>query len=165
MLTNREFIWTSGPDLLKDRINLSHPFQFTKYATPAVLKIMSTTTIQVPTAVEGFSSLQAAPKFGNEIRTAPIQKHDVETTLNFHKDNEDGSPPHPTYVDRPETYDRPVETHKVTIHDVRGEEDKYSLDQNGFEIIRRPAQEKDFLDDDKIKTLYYAEVDQLLKDV
>jgi hypothetical protein len=89
---------------------------------------------------------------------------DVNTVLNYHKPNEDGSPPHPTYVDRPETYDRPVETHPVTIRDVRGRESEFTLDGSGFQIYRNTANEKDFLDDQQIKSGYYAEVEQLLKD-
>jgi hypothetical protein len=91
--------------------------------------------------------------------------HDVHTVLHYHKPNEDGSPPHPTYVDRPETYDRPFEIHPVTVHDVRGHEKDYTLDGNGFQFHRHSANEKDFLDDEKIKSGYYAETEQLLKDV
>lgn len=89
---------------------------------------------------------------------------DVQTELHYFKANEDGSPPHPTYVDKPETYARPFETHPATIHDVRGSEDKYTLDGNGFQIHSHTATEKDFLDDDQIKAVYYPEVEQLLKD-
>ncbi|KAF7556131.1 hypothetical protein G7Z17_g1672 [Cylindrodendrum hubeiense] len=103
------------------------------------------------------SDTQTAAK-GSDSRT-------VTTQLHFHKDNEDGSPPHATYVDRPETYARPSVAHDVAIHDVRGEEDKYTLDGNGFQIHKRGATEKDFLDDDQIKSSYYPEVEQLLKDV
>ncbi|KAK5995127.1 Low-affinity methionine permease [Cladobotryum mycophilum] len=94
-----------------------------------------------------------------------LPKHDVQTTLNYYKENEDGSPPHPTYVDRPETYDRPLETHPVTVRDVSGEEDKYTLDGNGFKYHRHTSREKDFVDDEQIKAQYYPEVEQLLKDV
>ncbi|KAF1848187.1 uncharacterized protein K460DRAFT_333958 [Cucurbitaria berberidis CBS 394.84] len=63
------------------------------------------------------------------------------------------------------TYDRPFEVHPATIRDVRGSENKYTLDGNGFQFHRNSAQEKDFLDDEKIKSGYYAETEQLLKDV
>jgi hypothetical protein len=89
---------------------------------------------------------------------------DVDTILNYYKPNEDGSPPHPTYVDRPETYERPVEPHSVIVHDVRGRESDYTLDGNGFQFYRNTSNEKDFLDEEKIKSGYYAEVEQLLKD-
>jgi hypothetical protein len=94
----------------------------------------------------------------------PAGKKDVVATLNFYKPNEDGSGPHATYVDRPETYDRPREPHDVTIHDVRGSEKDYTLDQNGFQIYPHVATEKAFVDDEQIKTHYYAETEQLLKD-
>lgn len=91
--------------------------------------------------------------------------HDVTATLNYHKPNEDGSPPHPTYVDRPETYERPIESHTVKIRDISGRESEYSLDGNGFQVHRQSATEKEFLDDDQIKSFYYPEVERLLKDV
>ncbi|KAL6707869.1 hypothetical protein ACN47E_003769 [Coniothyrium glycines] len=89
---------------------------------------------------------------------------DAHTILNYHKPNEDGSPPHPTYVDRPETYERPVEAHPTTVRDVTGREEEFTLDVNGFEFYNNIAQEKDFTDDEKIKTGYYAETEHLLKE-
>ncbi|KAG9199374.1 hypothetical protein G6514_008533 [Epicoccum nigrum] len=89
---------------------------------------------------------------------------DVYTILNFHKPNEDGSPPHATYIDRPETYDRPVEPHGVEVKDVRGRENEFSLDSNGFQFYKHQSVEKEFLDDVKIKDQYYKETEQLLKD-
>lgn len=88
---------------------------------------------------------------------------DVHTVLHYYKANEDGSPPQPTYVDRPETYFRPFESHATTIKDVRGCEDDFNLDQHGFQFYRHTAQEEDFIDDDNIKKGYYAETEQLLK--
>ncbi|KPI42179.1 uncharacterized protein AB675_5458 [Cyphellophora attinorum] len=93
-----------------------------------------------------------------------VTKHHVRTILNYHKPNEDGSPPHATYVGRPETYERPVDPVEVTINDIRGETDKYNLDSNGFQLYNFPSAEKDFLDDDKIKAEYYPETERLLKE-
>lgn len=90
--------------------------------------------------------------------------HHVQTTLNFVKENEDGSPPEPSYVGRPETYDRPVVAIPATIHDISGHELDYTLDSHGFQIYYHESQEKDFLDDEKLKREYYAETEQLLKD-
>jgi hypothetical protein len=90
--------------------------------------------------------------------------HHVQTTLNFLKENEDGSPPKPTYADRPETYDRPVTTLPATIHDISGHELDYTLDGHGFQLYYHESQEKDFQDDEKIKREYYPETEQLLKD-
>jgi hypothetical protein len=122
---------------------------------------MATAAVQLP---------QSTPTFSHQIlnesaKSSTTKTHDVQTTLNYYKPNEDGSPPHPTYVDRPETYDRPVEPHNVTVHDVTGREKEYTLDGNGFQFHRHTSVEKDFLDDEQIKAQYYPETEQLLKDV
>lgn len=94
-----------------------------------------------------------------------VPPHDVETTLNYYKPNEDGSPPHPTVIGQPETYFRPDDTRPVTIHDISGREKEFTLDNQGFQVHRQPATEKDFVDDGQIKASYYPETEQLLKDV
>ena len=121
---------------------------------------MATAAVQLP---------QSTPTFSHQILNSSTSSktpkaQDVETTLNYFKPNEDGSPPHPTYVDRPETYNRPVENHPVTVHDVTGREKEYSLDKNGFQFYKHKSVEKDFLDDEQIKAQYYPETEQLLKD-
>lgn len=56
-------------------------------------------------------------------------------------------------------------TMPVVIRDISGEEDKYDLDTYGFQFVKHESKEKDFLDAEKIKTEYYAETEQLVKDV
>jgi len=65
---------------------------------------------------------------------------------------------------KPETYSRPFVPQDVVVHDVSGEEKKYTLDSHGFQIYPHESIEKDFLDDEKIKANYYPETEQLLKD-
>lgn len=98
---------------------------------------------------------QAIPK-GREAR-------DVVAEFNYYKDPGDGSPPAPSYVGKPETYERPVETRAMVVHDIRGEEDRYTLDTTGFEIYKHVSQETAFEDDEEIKKIYYPEVEELLK--
>ena len=90
-------------------------------------------------------------------------KH-VNTSLNYYKDPGDGSEPLPSYVGKPETYERPTQPFDVTVQDIRGEQQKYSLDTTGFEIYNHKSIEKDFIDEDQIKAIYYPETEQLLKD-
>lgn len=125
---------------------------------------MATAAVQLPTSALGQGGATAPAVQQQATKPAP-QGRDVRTTLNFYKPNADGSPPHPTYVDRPETYDRPFEPHEVLIRDVRGAEDRYTLDGSGFQFHRHVATEKEFADDEKIKASYYPETEQLLKDV
>ncbi|EJT71333.1 hypothetical protein GGTG_10592 [Gaeumannomyces tritici R3-111a-1] len=128
---------------------------------------MATAAVQLPSSA---LSLGGAPApTAQQLQTAAAkpapQARDVRTTLNFYKPNADGSPPHPTYTDRPETYDRPVEPHDMLIRDVRGSDERHTLDGSGFQFHRHVATEKEFVDEDKIRGSYYPETEQLLKDV
>ena len=124
------------------------------------------TAVQLPAPPANFGDIDR-PVATSALPEAalPSKPGDVRTELNFYKPNEDGSPPHPTYVDRPETYDRPIETHPVTVHDITGDAARYTLDGNGFQLHTHESAEKDFIDDEHIKAVYYPETEQLLKDV
>ena len=127
---------------------------------------MATAAVQQPQAPTHFDSVpRNTPQVGKSEASASVTPRDVYTTLNYFKDSEDGSPPHPTYIDKPETYARPFETHPVTVHDITGHEAEYTLDTSGFQVHNHFATEKDFLEDDQIKSSYYPETEQLLKDV
>ena len=65
---------------------------------------------------------------------------------------------------KPETYERPYVALDVVVHDIAGEEDKYNLDSHGFQIYKHISEEKEFVDDERIKAEYYPETEQLLKD-
>lgn len=94
---------------------------------------------------------------------ASPQLHNVHTTMNFFKPNEDGSPPSPAYMARPETFERPPETHNVLIQDVTGKESNFSLEKEGFQFVPHVSAEKDFADQERVKDVYYKEIDALLK--
>lgn len=129
---------------------------------------MAAASVYTSTFADGLESerkISLEPQLDRSPETPRTVKHDVATILNYFKDNEDGSPPHPTYVDRPETFTRPFESHSVTIKDIAGEESKYTLDKNGFQVHGHVSTERDFLDNDQIKASYYPETEQLLKDV
>lgn len=98
--------------------------------------------------------------------TVPVSEkpHHVQTTLNFFKESEDGSPPSPTIVGKPESFNKPSISLPVTIHDVSGHELDYSLDGNGFQFYYHESTEKEFLDNEKIEREYYPETEKLLKD-
>jgi hypothetical protein len=54
--------------------------------------------------------------------------------------------------------------HNMTISDGRSLRDQLSLDVHGFELADHKTKMKNFLDEDEIKSVYYPEVDQLIKD-
>lgn len=108
---------------------------------------------------------------GNQVSVAdPVSQtketpksRDVEAVFNYYKDPEDGSPPAPNYVNRPGSYERVPISQRLVVHDVRGTEDKYTLDTTGFQFYEHESVEKEFLDDEKIKSVYYLETEELLK--
>ncbi|KAH7396720.1 putative CmcJ-like methyltransferase [Phaeosphaeria sp. MPI-PUGE-AT-0046c] len=53
----------------------------------------------------------------------------------------------------------------VTIHDIRGKEAEYTLHRNGFQVARLDSKLKpdDFHDRAKVKSVYYPELKELLK--
>lgn len=64
----------------------------------------------------------------------------------------------------PQISSRPSVPVPVEVTDISGSENKYTLDSHGFQLVHHESQEKVFVDDDQIKSNYYAEVEQLLKD-
>ncbi|KAL4901171.1 hypothetical protein BDW74DRAFT_187827 [Aspergillus multicolor] len=105
------------------------------------------------------------PRWGGYSIGEEEKPHHVNTTLNFFKDHEDGSGPTPNYVGSAESYRaQPVETVPVTITDVSGHELDYTLDGNGFQYYYHESVEKEFVDDEQIKKVYYPETEKLLKE-
>jgi hypothetical protein len=54
-------------------------------------------------------------------------------------------------------------TRTVTIHDVRGGEDRFDLDVNGFKFLKLPAKERSVESDEIIRGEYYPELEVVLK--
>lgn len=53
---------------------------------------------------------------------------------------------------------------EVRIDDARGRESEFTLDRNGFALVKAPTAVADFYDEDEIKRVYYPEVVRLLRD-
>ncbi|KZT05591.1 uncharacterized protein LAESUDRAFT_681098 [Laetiporus sulphureus 93-53] len=97
---------------------------------------------------------------------ATLAPHDVPTTLNYYVPAGDDEPPF-TYVEkapegRPQT-NTGLEPHPVVVQDARGRESEFSIDTTGFHFVKHVSAEKDFDDEERIKTVYYKEVEELLK--
>ncbi|KAL0956957.1 hypothetical protein HGRIS_003058 [Hohenbuehelia grisea] len=90
--------------------------------------------------------------------------HDVHTTLNYLKPVSEElyayvkEPP----AGKPRTNIQ-SEEYEAVVHDVRGKEDTVGLDKTGFQFVNHVSAEKEFLDEERIKTVYYQEVEELLK--
>ena len=91
------------------------------------------------------------------------QSGPVFTELNFFDAPKTGEKPH-SYMYKHDPQRNYGDIAKVVpINDIRGHENEYSLDENGFQVVKFSPQEKEFRDEEKIKTGYYKEVEQLLK--
>jgi hypothetical protein len=54
--------------------------------------------------------------------------------------------------------------HDVTIEDARGREAEFTLDRNGFALVKAPTGVADFYSPEEIKDVYYPEVERLVRD-
>src|SRR4051812_29891307 len=54
-------------------------------------------------------------------------------------------------------------TRAMTIHDVRGQEQKFNLDQNGFQFISLPEKGRDTREDEMIMKEYYPELEEIAR--
>src|SRR5437764_5534836 len=54
--------------------------------------------------------------------------------------------------------------HDVTIEDARGREAEFTLDRNGFALVKAPTAVADFYTPEEIRRVYYPEVERLLRD-
>lgn len=94
-----------------------------------------------------------------------LAPRDVQATLNYYAPL-DTQPPY-NHVDEPPAgvpkSNIGQDTRPVVIHDARGKDDTLGLDVSGFQFVHHPSVEKDFADEDKIKSVYYAEVEDILK--
>lgn len=52
----------------------------------------------------------------------------------------------------------------IPIQNARPIQDEFSLDQHGFELVPQKSAVKNFFDEDEIKSVYYPEIEQLIKD-
>ena len=55
------------------------------------------------------------------------------------------------------------EPHRVPIFDARLIAENFSLDREGFALVRHPNQVKDFYNDEEIRTVYYPAVEAFLR--
>ncbi|VBB86220.1 Putative protein of unknown function [Podospora comata] len=98
---------------------------------------------------------------------ALTEKHNVRTTLNYWDDPGDGLPPTPIFIGEGKvTNKRPHLPHEFTVTDITGDEDDYRLDTHGFQYCRHKSQEEEgFTSEESIKSVYYEECKELLKDI
>jgi len=72
------------------------------------------------------------------------------------------------YVDEPppgeSSWDGIDDPRAVRIEDARGRESEFTLDRNGFALVKAPTQVRDFYSPEEVKSVYYPEVERLLRE-
>jgi hypothetical protein len=98
-------------------------------------------------------------------QTQTATKDPVLAELNFYNPLTNGEKPYNyMYIHEPRRNYTDV-SRVVPIHDIRGHENEYTLDKNGFQVVKSTTAEKEFKDDNQIKEGYYKEIEELLKNV
>lgn len=63
------------------------------------------------------------------------------------------------------TNERPTVQQTVAVRDITGEEDKYTLDSHGFQLLHHESRTKQFGDLDVLKSEYFPEIIELVKNL
>ncbi|KAJ3503492.1 hypothetical protein NMY22_g18231 [Coprinellus aureogranulatus] len=106
---------------------------------------------------------ESYPLKPNEMSIDGSPPSTVTAKLGYYTPPVDGSPPTITVADLKRNYS--ITRYEVTIEDVRGKEDQYTLDTSGFQWVHTPAKHTSFQNDEAIKNEYYPESIDLLKKV
>jgi hypothetical protein len=89
----------------------------------------------------------------------------VEATVVYHLD--DGQTPY-TYTGGPGSTERrswgKMDPRAVTIHNGRGIAEDFALDREGFRFLRHDPKIADFDSEEQIRTVYYPEMERLVKE-
>lgn len=130
-----------------------------------------TTTASLPTPAHQLSNPASASNHAanNDVnyQGLPIPRGPVTAPLSFYKSPEDGAPPHNFVEPLPGVPQRNWrdDWQEVRIEDLRGQEHKFTLDNNAFDTfqnIKSGLNRSSFDDDQAIKRVYYPEVEELL---
>lgn len=58
---------------------------------------------------------------------------------------------------------RKWDVRSVEVNDLRGRENEFEVDTNGFQVVAFATKEKEYDDDDRIKQEVYPEAEELIK--
>lgn len=85
------------------------------------------------------------------------------TTLNYLRPPPSGEAPYIYHHTPPEGVPAStieVESHEVTVNDLRGKEEYFDVNNAGFQVVRCPTKWTDWGDEEGIKEHYYKEVEE-----
>ncbi|KAH6839711.1 hypothetical protein B0T12DRAFT_364855 [Alternaria alternata] len=91
-----------------------------------------------------------------------VLPRNVHTTFNYYKDPGDGTEHAPSLAGKRATFNQPSVDLEHVVTDITGSANNYTLDSHGFQLFAHASEERDFLDDGRIKAIYYPEVEKLV---
>jgi hypothetical protein len=91
-----------------------------------------------------------------------VLPRNVHTTFNYYKDPGDGTEHAPSLAGKRATFNQPSVDLEHVVTDITGSVNNYILDSHGFQLFAHASEERDFLDDERIKAIYYPEVEKLV---
>lgn len=94
--------------------------------------------------------------------TAAVALPTEPTTLYYYLEVEDGGIIQ-TYPGTAFEKRRKHVPHEMNIRDLRSIKDDFTLEKNGFQLVNYVTEEKDFLDEERVKSRYYSECGALIK--
>lgn len=116
------------------------------------------------------TTTESQPSFRvvKDVNDIEVPRGETHSSLTFYGPPKDGSKPW-NYVEKPPEgwpqRNYTEDNHEVTINDVRGREKDFVMNVNGFTTLQGvESAENEFTDDEKIKSVYYPEVEKLLLD-
>jgi hypothetical protein len=99
------------------------------------------------------------------ISAPPTTPRNVRTEITYY--SEPGQPA-PLYITNETTRVKSANTFQpATVYDVRGSGVEHTLDVSGIQFVKQESKlsVQEFDDDERIKTAYYAEIEEVLKNV
>lgn len=97
--------------------------------------------------------------------TGTVLPRHVHTTFNYYKDTGDGTEHAPSLAGKRATFNQPSVDLEHVVTDITGSVDNYTLDSHGFQLFPHASEERDFLDEERIKAIYYPEMEKLVSDM
>lgn len=98
---------------------------------------------------------------------SPPAKHNISTALQYVKLSAAGEALGPSTWGKTDFESDREELVPVVIHDVRGNENQYTLDANGFQLVKHKCSmtKKEFAEEGNIEKIYYPEIAEVVKRV
>lgn len=141
---------------------LNSIFNTTRNIPRIVLRppIMSTVTVTMSALAQQHEPAMFAT-------LSPPTKHNISTSLQYVKLSQAGEALGPSTWGKTDFEEDREELVPVVVQDIRGNENQYTLDTHGFQLVKHKStiSKEDFTEGTNIENIYYAETAEVVKRV